>query len=49
LKTRPCSDDVDYQSSTNALEAHWIIPTHMRDYIQDAFWAVEQRAPVAGI
>jgi len=49
VTTRPCLDDVEFQSSTNALEAHWTLPTNMTAYLQDAFWAVEQRAPVAGL
>ena len=44
----PCVDDVDYQSSTNVLQAYWDIPDSSKHYIQDVHWAVEIRAPMAG-
>ncbi|XP_053401094.1 uncharacterized protein LOC123523194 isoform X2 [Mercenaria mercenaria] len=42
-----CYDDIEYQSSTNRVQAHWSIPSEKAHYLQDIHWAVEMRAPVA--
>ncbi|XP_053398947.1 uncharacterized protein LOC128556937 [Mercenaria mercenaria] len=44
-----CRLDADYQASTNVLQAHWTIPDDRRVYLNDIYWAIEERAPVADI
>ena len=39
-----CSNDTDYQSSTNTMSAHWTLPHGKEHFMQDIFWAVEERA-----
>lgn len=39
---------MDFQASTNSLRAHWVIPDEKHLYVNDIYWAVDERAPVAG-
>jgi hypothetical protein len=42
-----CTEDRDFQSSTNVLQAHWTIPTGKEHFLHDIHWAIEERAPIA--
>ncbi|XP_053398434.1 uncharacterized protein LOC128556766 [Mercenaria mercenaria] len=44
-----CKMDKDFQSSTNVLQAHWTIQEEKSHYLNDIYWAIEERAPVANI
>ncbi|XP_053400999.1 uncharacterized protein LOC128557566 [Mercenaria mercenaria] len=44
-----CKSDVDFQASTNVLQAHWTVPADNGLYLNDIYWAIEERAPVADI
>ncbi|XP_053401015.1 uncharacterized protein LOC128557569 [Mercenaria mercenaria] len=44
-----CKSDVDFQASTNVLQAHWTVSADSGLYIIDIYWAIEERAPVADI
>lgn len=48
-KRQLCVNDVDFQSSTNDLFAHWAVPKDKQYFVKEAYWAVEERALVAGI
>ncbi|KAL4221421.1 hypothetical protein ACF0H5_019679 [Mactra antiquata] len=41
------SEDVDYQSSTNKLEAYWSVPVDKMYFVKDVYWAIQEKAPVA--
>ncbi|XP_060577218.1 uncharacterized protein LOC132734491 [Ruditapes philippinarum] len=44
-----CTEDRDFQTSTNVLQAHWTIPTGKEHFLHDIHWAIEERAPIANI
>ncbi|XP_060580924.1 uncharacterized protein LOC132737608 [Ruditapes philippinarum] len=44
-----CQNDLEFQASTNVLQAHWTIPTEKRHYLKDINWSIEERAPVADV
>jgi hypothetical protein len=46
-KRLPCTEDKEFQSSTNVLQAYWTIPTEKEHFLHDIHWAIEERAPVA--
>ncbi|XP_060604506.1 uncharacterized protein LOC132757271 [Ruditapes philippinarum] len=48
-KRLPCTEDKEFQSSTNVLQAYWTIPTEKEHFLHDIHWAIEERAPVANI
>ncbi|XP_060578984.1 uncharacterized protein LOC132735961, partial [Ruditapes philippinarum] len=48
-KRLPCTEDKEFQSSTNVLQAYWTIPTEKQHFLHDIHWAIEERAPVANI
>ncbi|XP_060590849.1 uncharacterized protein LOC132745864 [Ruditapes philippinarum] len=43
VKSRVCLKDVDFQLSTNVLQAHWTIPYWRKHILKDIFWVVEKK------
>ncbi|XP_060572684.1 uncharacterized protein LOC132730723, partial [Ruditapes philippinarum] len=44
-----CKNELEFQASSNVLQAHWTIPEEKRHYLKDINWSIEERAPVADI
>ncbi|KAL3873929.1 hypothetical protein ACJMK2_037006, partial [Sinanodonta woodiana] len=41
-----CKRDIDFQSSTNHIEAHWTIPENMTKFISVAHWKLQEKFPL---
>ncbi|KAK3589056.1 hypothetical protein CHS0354_008706 [Potamilus streckersoni] len=41
-----CKGDIDFQSSTNHIEAHWTIPENVTKFISVAHWKLQEKFPL---
>ncbi|XP_062569401.1 uncharacterized protein LOC134231455, partial [Saccostrea cucullata] len=44
-----CAEDMDYQSSTNSLEAYWEVPNTVSHYSPDAHFSIEEKSHIGAV